>query len=464
MKIYNTLTKKKEEFIPINKDCVKMYTCGPTVYNYFHIGNARPFVFFDVVRRYFEFIGYSVIYVQNITDIDDKIINKANEMGTNIKEISEKYTLAFFEDCKKLGIKKADYNPKATEYIQKMIEFIQNLEKRDLAYEKNGNVYFSVDKSANYGELSGKKIEELKVGARVQENKDKKNPLDFVLWKTAKEDEPFWNSPWGKGRPGWHTECVVMAKDILGENFDIHCGGVDLVFPHHENEKAQAEALSSKKFVNYWIHNGFLKINGEKMSKSLNNFFTVRDILKKYDSQTIRFFFLSKHYSMPIDFKEDNLIQSKNALENFYSILKELNYLSFKEEVLNNNDKTDSFIEKFKNSMGNDFNTAQAIAVLFEINSGIKASKEITEKKNLAVLLVTLGKVLGFFDDLPLKLTPSKNLDILSNKLIELFIAYRNEAKKEKNWFLADKIRNNLKEIGIELRDSKEKVEFEILD
>ncbi len=462
MRIYNTLTNKKEDFIPVKQGEVKMYVCGPTVYNYFHIGNARPLIFFDVVKKFFEYVGNKVTLVRNITDIDDKLIKRSIEEKIPVAEIAEKYTKAFFQDCEALEITPADYHPRATEYIDDMIELIKKLVDTDYAYEVNGDVYFSVSNFKNYGKLSGKKLEDLQAGARVKANDQKKHPADFTLWKRAKPGEPKWESPWGEGRPGWHTECVVMSRSLLGETFDIHGGGIDLIFPHHENEIAQAEASRNVKLVNYWMHNGYLNIEGDKMSKSLDNFFTARDILQKYDAETIRFFFLSKHYRSPIDFNEDILKESRQAVKNFYNCLRSVDYLSFKDEKLNDPDNErkanrDLFI-KF---MNNDFNTAKAIALLFEIASVVRNNDEpLYRKKIYSHLLVELGNVLGFFMNIEQKL--SNDLSDISSDLIELLIGYRIRLKKDKNWELADEIRNDLKDLGIVLKDTPDGTDWNI--
>ncbi|MDD3282347.1 MAG: cysteine--tRNA ligase, partial [Candidatus Cloacimonetes bacterium] len=323
MKLYNTKSRSKEEFIPLQEGKLKLYACGPTVYNFFHIGNARAFIFFDVVRRYFEYLGYSVTYVQNITDIDDKIIDQAIAENKDFSKIADKYTTAFLKDCRSLGIKSPTHQPRATETMPQIIELIQTLETKGNAYEVDGDVYFDTASLPEYGYLSGKQIDDQMVGARVAENTAKRHPADFTLWKKSKPGEPFWQSPWGNGRPGWHTECVVMSQHYLGETFDIHGGGIDLVFPHHENENAQAMALTGKPLARYWMHNGFLNVDGEKMSKSLKNFFTTRDILKEYDAEAIRHFFLSKHYRSPIDFTRELIEESHKAIQNFYKALKD---------------------------------------------------------------------------------------------------------------------------------------------
>ncbi len=463
MKIYNTMTRKKEEFVPLEEGKIKMYVCGPTVYNYFHIGNARPFLFFDVVRRYFEYKGFKVTFVQNITDIDDKLIDQSVKEGVPVSEIAKKYIKAFYEDIEKLEIRRVDIQPKATEYIGKMIKLIKKLEEKGYAYKSGGDVYYSVEKFKEYGKLSGRKLKDMKAGARVEENENKKNPFDFTLWKAAKPNEPKWKSPWGEGRPGWHTECVVMSQSLLGETFDIHGGGIDLVFPHHENEIAQAEAISGKTFVRYWMHNGYLNIEGQKMSKSLNNFFTARDILKKYKPETIRFFFLSKHYRSPIDFNEEIIIESQKAVANFYEAFKEIDFLSIISEKPDYSDEILKYKSEFINAMDDDFNTAKAISVLFDLAKIVKnPNNEQTKRIQAAHLLFELGKVLGFFNKIETKL--KRDINNLSEQLINLLIDYRIQAKKEKNWQLADKIRDDLAKMGIDLKDTKEGTKWSLKD
>ena len=476
MLIYNTLTKKKEEFFPINENKVKMYVCGPTVYDFFHLGNARPFLFFDVVRNYFQYIGYETTFVQNITDIDDKIIARANEENMDIIDFTKKFVNAFYQDLKALNINLADTNPKATDFVPEMIELIQILIQKGYAYEVNGDVYFAVNEFKDYGKLSGKNLEDLQAGARINANEQKKNPFDFTLWKKAKENEPSWQSPWGNGRPGWHTECVVMSKKYLGQSFDIHGGGIDLVFPHHENEIAQAEAIDGKSLANYWMHNGFLNIEGDKMSKSMNNYFTARDVLKVYDADVIRFFFLSKHYRSPIDYNKEILEESKTAISRFFEVFKK--YPVYVETHLCRQyrqssrltSQTDpsplpSILTDLKNefieAMNDDFNTAKAIACLFDIAKLVFNQKydEIVQKQ-AAKLLYELGNVLGFFKDISEKL--SQNIDDKAEKLILLLIDLRNQAKKEKNFTLADRIRNELNSIEIELRDTVNGTEWNI--
>jgi len=483
MRIFNTYSRQKEVFSPYNKDEVKIYVCGPTVYNYFHIGNARTFMFFDVVRRYFSYSGYKVTFVQNLTDIDDKLINQSIKENIPVAEIASKYIDAFFEDCAALGIWKADHTPRATEYIEQMILLIKEMEEKDFAYEVNGDVYFSVEKSTDYGCLSGKKIDELKAGARIEENEQKKHPADFTLWKKAKPGEPFWDSPWGKGRPGWHTECVVMSRDFLGDVFDIHAGAIDLVFPHHENEIAQAKATGGKNHARYWMHGGFLNFSGEKMSKSLDNFFLTRDVLKKYDAETIRFFFLSKHYRSPVEYGTDYLAEADRAVDSFYNALRKVNYLQREEGKAEDYSQEISKIRRdFIDAMDDDFNTAKAIASLFELSKIARDVSHTSEvKMEAACLMVDLGKVLGFFSNVQVEMKKrdksgfnsllSREDDIdaninvykqLSISLVELLINYRNEYKKQKNWKEADRIRDNLKAYGVVIKDTSEGVVWEI--
>ncbi|NLK50745.1 MAG: cysteine--tRNA ligase [Candidatus Cloacimonetes bacterium] len=452
MQIYNTATHRKEEFIPITPGQVKLYACGPTVYDYFHIGNARAFLFFDVVRRYLEYRGYDVTYVQNITDIDDKIIARSLEEGIPFDEFAAKYSRAFLEDAAALGIKPPHHQPRATEVMPAIIELISQLVELGYAYEAEGDVYFDTARLPEYGSLSGKRIEDQKAGARVAENTLKRNPSDFTLWKNSKPGEPVWESPWGLGRPGWHSECVVMSQSILGQTFDIHGGGVDLVFPHHENEQAQAYAISGKPLANYWLHNGFLNIEGEKMSKSLDNFFTARDILTQHSAEAIRFFFLSKHYRSPIDFNREIIAESERAIDNFRNSLSDIDYLNLPadEGYLQ---ELESFESEFIRAMDDDFNSAKAIAVLFDLNSRIRnQGLELSQRQNAARMLVRLGSVLGFFQNLAAEL--SSSLPDLSIQLIELLIAYRDQARADKNWALSDKIRDDLAALGITLKDT----------
>jgi len=455
--LYNTQTRKKEEFIPLVPGKVSLYACGPTVYNYFHIGNARAFIFFDVVRRYFEYAGYDVTYVQNITDIDDKIIAQAIEENISFKDVADKYAQAFLDDCAALGIKAPHQQPRATDVMDSIIAYIATLVAKGHAYEANGDVYFDTSSLPSYGSLSGKKTEEQLVGARIAENPYKRNPTDFTLWKHSKPGEPIWQSPWGEGRPGWHTECVVMSQKYLGESFDIHGGGIDLIFPHHENELAQAVAITGKPLANYWMHNGFLNIDGEKMSKSLKNFFTARDILQEYDPEAIRFFFLSKHYRSPIDFNRDLMEESKRAVDNFYTALKELKYddLNWHSANSSNMEQNDcsTIQDDFDAAMEDDFNTAKAISVLFDLSKRSRnQSLPVAQRYQYAALLVKLGSVLGFFQNLESRLQERKPDKM--DDLIDLIVAYRSDARSRKDWAMSDRIRDDLAKLGIELKDT----------
>ena len=462
MKLYNSLTRRKEEFIPITKGKVTMYNCGPTVYNFIHVGNARPLVIFDTLRRFFIYKGYDVKFVVNFTDIDDKLINKANDEGTTVKSIAERYIKEFITDAKGLNLYEYDtLNPKATDYISQMIEFISGLEKKGAAYNVNGNVYFSIERAEDYGKLSKKNIDDLISGARVDVSDEKRNPMDFALWKREKEGEPSWDSPWGKGRPGWHIECSVMAKTLLGETIDIHSGGEDLQFPHHENEIAQSETLNEKPFANYWLHNGMITVDNQKMSKSLGNFFTIREVSKEYDLEVLRFFLLSAHYRSPINFSRDVMNQNKNGLERLYNCKKNLEFLLKKaeERELNEEEKTlikevDKFKDSFVSSMEDDINTADAVSALFELTKFANSKLNDFISKNLIEYtyntMIELAKVLGIL---------SKNDEMLEDKINEL-IEKRTEARKNKNFKLADEIRDNLKEKGIILEDTTSGVKW----
>lgn len=467
MVIYNTLTKRKEEFKPIDPPNVKMYVCGPTVYDYFHIGNARSFVMADIVRRYLLFKGYNVKYVMNITDVDDKIIQKSINQKKDPGEIAEHYINSFFEDIEKLKIKRADIYPRATAHMQDIITMIEKLEKKGIAYNVKGNVFYDVSKFKGYGKLSGKKIDELESGARIEVNEEKKNPLDFSLWKKAKEGEPYWESPWGNGRPGWHIECSAMSCRHLGDNFDIHAGGNDLIFPHHENEIAQSEAANGKQFVNYWIHFGFLNINEEKMSKSLGNFFTTREVLEKYPAEALRLLYAQAHYGGPLNFTEELLAGTRKGLEKLNN-LAELVEREINTSEGSNNPEFDfgKYLNEFVESMDDDFNTPRAVAAIFdfgkEVNRVIAENENINKEfyKNVKEFLnKTAVEVLGILDFSSLKTESNGRLE---NDLIELLIKLRQEAKFEKNFKLADEIREELKEIGILLQDGKEKTTYKI--
>jgi cysteinyl-tRNA synthetase len=463
LKLYNTLTKQKEDFIPINPPLVKMYMCGPTVYDYFHIGNARSFIMSDIVRRYLEYKGYVVTFVMNLTDVDDKIIKKANEEGRPAKEVAEFYIKEFFSDIEKLRIKPATYYPRATEFMNDMIDMIKRLEEKGIAYNVDGNVFYDVSKFSGYGKLSGKNTEDLEAGARVEVNEHKKHPLDFALWKKAKEGEPFWESPWGKGRPGWHIECSAMSCKLLGESFDIHAGGHDLIFPHHENEIAQSEAANGKPFAKYWLHFGFLNINEEKMSKSLGNFLTAREILKKYSAEAIRLFFAQAHYRGPLNFSDELLQAAEKGVEKIQNLADKINdELNKSSEGKKVNFDFGQWYKKFEEAMDDDFNSAQATAVLFdftrEVNRVIaevqNADKEFYNEVK-TFLKKTADEVLGI-----VSFERQSNLPSLENDLIELLVKIRTEAKQNKNYALSDKIRDELKNLGIILQDTKEGTSF----
>jgi cysteinyl-tRNA synthetase len=455
MKIYNTLTRKKEEFVPLNDNIVNMYVCGPTVYNFIHIGNARAFIVFDTVRRYFEYKGYKVNYVQNFTDIDDKLIKRSHEENTTVKELADRYIEEYFKDADSLGIKRATVHPRATENIDDIINFIKKLIDKGFAYVLNGDVYYDTTKFKEYGKLSHKNIDELKAGARIEVNEDKKNPTDFVLWKAAKEGEPYWDSPWGKGRPGWHIECSTMSTKYLGKTLDIHAGGPDLIFPHHENEIAQSEAANDAEFARFWMHIGYLNINNEKMSKSKNNFFTVRDITSQYDPEVLRFFMLTSHYRNPINFSHDLLEQSKsgflrlsNTVDNLRHLLDDALDRELSDEEKAYKEKYDEYKRRFEEAMDDDFNTADAISVLFEMVRDINTNIDGNSPKELIEyildIFLKLSSVLGI---------SYKKRDLLDDEIKKL-IEKREEARKAKNWAEADKIRDELKKQGIALEDT----------
>ncbi|MBZ2175213.1 cysteine--tRNA ligase [Schnuerera sp. xch1] len=462
MKLYNTLTRKKEEFKPIKDEEVTIYVCGPTVYNYIHVGNARPLVVFDTLRRYLIHKGYKVKYVVNFTDVDDKLIDRAKEEPTTVKDLADKYIDEFIKDAEGLSLYEENtIHPRATEYIERIVEFVDELVKKRAAYNINGNVYFDITKSKDYGKLSRKNVDELKSGARIDVNEEKKNPMDFALWKKAKKGEPSWNSPWGRGRPGWHIECSVMAKQILGETIDIHAGGEDLQFPHHENEIAQSETLTEKPFAKYWLHNAMINVDNKKMSKSEFNFFTVREISEEFDLEVLRFFILSAHYRNPVNFSRELMEQSQKGLERLYNGKNNLEYLLSKVEKrdLNLEEKEmqrqiDVFIKNFINSMEDDLNTADAIASIFDI---IKYTNSNFDEKSSKIViqytydnLMKLSNVLGIL---------SKKEEMLEDEILEL-IKKRTQARKDKNYQLADEIRDELKERGILLEDTQEGVKW----
>lgn len=462
MKIYNTLTKSKEEFVPIEPGKVRMYVCGPTVYNYIHIGNARPMIVFDTVRRYFEYKGYEVNYVSNFTDVDDKIIKKANEEGVSTEEISERYIKECKKDMADMNIKPATRNPKATEEIEGMIAMISDLIEKGYAYEKNGTVYFRTRKFEGYGKLSKKNLDDLEAGIRIAVADEKEDPMDFVLWKPKKEGEPSWPSPWCDGRPGWHIECSVMSKKYLGDQMDIHAGGEDLVFPHHENEIAQSEACNGKEFARYWMHNAFLNIDNKKMSKSVGNFFTVREIGEQFDLQVLRFFMLSSHYRSPLNFSRDLMESAKASLERIKTAAYHLEQLEAvaEERELNEEEKAvlaqaESLNEKFNAAMEDDFNTADAISAIFEI---VKLSNSNATKDNAKQFIHTLlDKIVVLCDILGVEV---KHVEELLDEDIERLIEERQAARKNRDFARADEIRNELLEKGIILEDSREGVRW----
>ncbi|MGB7605529.1 MAG: cysteine--tRNA ligase [Lutisporaceae bacterium] len=461
MKLYNTMTRKKEEFKPLSAGEVKMYSCGPTVYNYFHIGNARPFIMFDILRRYFEYRGNKVTFVQNFTDLDDKIIRRAKDEKVSEKEISERFIKEYFKDAEALNIRKATYHPKVTEHIPEIIDIIKKLESNGLTYMLDGDVYYDTAKFEKYGRLSRQNLEELESGTRVELAEGKRSMNDFVLWKSQKPGEPAWESPWGMGRPGWHIECSAMSMKYLGETIDIHSGGLDLIFPHHENEIAQSEGATGKEFARYWLHNGFLNINNEKMSKSLNNFFTVRDIEKHFDLEVLRMFMLSAHYRSPINFSDDLLEQTKNGLERLYNAKNNLTYLmditvekESSEEDQALIDRLSQYKNQFIDAMDDDINTADGLSVIYElvrdINSSLKAESSKVAVKSAYDMLMELSAVLGLLEK------KEESIDIE----IETLIEERQQARKEKNWALSDKIRDDLKAQGIVLEDTPQGVKW----
>ena len=465
MKVFNTLTKKKEEFVPLEEGKVRMYVCGPTVYNYIHIGNARPMIVFDTVRRYFEYKGYDVNYVSNFTDVDDKIIKKAIEEQVSAQEISQRYIAECKKDMAGMNVKPATKHPLATEEICGMVEMISELIEKGYAYEKNGTVYFSTRKFKDYGKLSHKNLDDLRSGGRsllVSGEDEKEDPLDFVLWKPKKEGEPFWKAPWSDGRPGWHIECSVMSRKYLGEQIDIHAGGEDLVFPHHENEIAQSEAANGKEFARYWMHNAFLNIDNRKMSKSLGNFRTVREISEQYDLQVLRFFMLSAHYRSPLNFSAELMEASKNGLERIINATDNLKHLlgaaTVEEMSVEEKEafaKTDAYVEEFEKAMDDDFNTADAIAAIFDLvkyaNTTATAESSKEYLQSLLDRIVKLGDVLGLILDKKEEL-----LDADIEKLIE----ERQAARKAKDFARADAIRDELLEKGIILKDTREGVQW----
>jgi cysteinyl-tRNA synthetase len=482
MKIYNTLTGRKEEFVPLIPEKVKMYACGVTVYDHCHIGHARSAVVFDVISRYLKYKGFDVKYVRNFTDIDDKIINRAKQENIAWDAVAKKYTDAYYKDMDRLGVERADVEPKATEHIKEIIDIVKGLIDKGYAYEVNGNVYFAVEKFSEYGKLSKRDKEEMMAGARVEIDERKKNPLDFALWKKSKEGEPSWESPWGYGRPGWHIECTAMSLKHLGESFDIHGGGADLLFPHHENEIAQSEAFTGKFFARYWVHNGFITIDKEKMSKSLGNFFTIKEILDKFDPEVVRFFLLSTHYRSPIEFSDEQLREAESSIDRYYSTIVRINDFLLKEteakEGFSNAGKIFggvilSFKEKLEEALDDDFNTALALGHIFELireanrfldnkPSGLKDRELLLKTKEL---LFEAGTILNIFNRTPDEWYRSL-MNIrkvgLSEKDIFEKIKERQDARQRKDWHLADTIRKELEGKGVILEDKKDRTDWKI--
>ena len=462
MKVYNTLTRKKEELVPITPGEIKMYACGPTVYNYIHIGNARPLCIFDILRRYLEYRGYNVKFVQNFTDIDDKIIRRANEEHVDFSEISERYIKEFWTDADGLNVRHATINPKATENIDAIIQIISTLIEKGYAYEAQGDVYFSTEKFKDYGKLSHQPLEDLEAGARIMVDEVKREPMDFAVWKAAKPGEPAWDSPWGKGRPGWHIECSAMNWRYLGDTIDIHCGGQDLIFPHHENEIAQSECFTGKPFAHYWMHNGYINVDNVKMSKSLGNFFTVRDVAEKYGYEPIRYLLISAQYRSPINYSTDIIEQCIAALNRLYTCRDSLDFeLKNASDAEHDGDKViidgfDKYREQFISAMDDDLNTADAIASIFELVRDINTN--VVGKTPSKALV---EGAIAMFDELTgvLGLVYNRKTETLDSD-VEALIEARTNARKEKNWAEADRIRDQLKEMGIVLEDTAQGVKW----
>ena len=458
MLIYNTQTRRKEEFVPLEEGKVRIYACGPTVYNYFHIGNARPFIVFDTLRRYLEHKGYEVKFVQNFTDIDDKMIRRANEEGITVKELGERFIAEYYKDADALGIERATVNPKATEHIPEIIDIIQKLVDKDLAYAvENGDVYYNTKGFHGYGKLCGQCMDDLESGARIEVDTIKRHPMDFALWKAQKPGEPAWESPWGMGRPGWHIECSAMSMKYLGETIDIHCGGKDLVFPHHENEIAQSEGATGQPFVRYWMHNGFINVDNQKMSKSLGNFFTVRDIAKEFDLEAVRMFMLSAHYRSPINFSRDMIEQAKASLDRLYTARDHYSFLlqNAKDGEMGEKEtelmaKVKAVREGFDAAMDDDMNTANAIGQLFElVREANAALNETSVKSAIKAVLDTMDELTGVLGILRRK-TDEKDDEV------EKLLAQRAEARANKNWAESDRLRDLIISMGYTLKDTKQ--------
>ena len=465
MKLFNTMTMQKEEFVPIEAGKVKMYACGPTVYNYIHVGNARPVIMFDVLRRYFEYRGYEVTFVQNFTDVDDKIINRANEEGITSEEVAQKYIEEYYRDARGLGIRDATVHPKATENIDEIIQIVTQLIDKGFAYEVDGDVYYRTMNFSDYGKLSHQPIDDLQAGARISVAEKKENAMDFALWKAAKPGEPAWDSPWGKGRPGWHIECSAMSVRYLGKTIDIHCGGQDLTFPHHENEIAQSEAANGCTFVNYWVHNGFISIDNKKMSKSLGNFFTVREAAQAYGYENIRMFMLMSHYRSPLNYSGDILVQAQSALERIKTARSNLTFIiengknsEMTAEELQFTSGLSKYRERFIEAMEDDFNTADAVSVIFELVREINTELSLDRDPTMAAA----KEALLIFDELcgVLGLLYGDESDNALEEEVEALIEARQTARKEKDWAKADMIRDKLKEMSIVLEDTPQGVKW----
>lgn len=465
LKLYNTLTGEQEDFEPLEEGKVRFYSCGPTVYDYFHIGNARPFIVFDGLRRYLEFKGYEVEFTQNVTDLDDKIIDRAEEEGVDPAELAEKYAEAYFEDLEKLGVREADHRPRVTEYVDRIIEHVNALVERGYAYEVEGDVYFRVRKFTDYGKLSGRSVDDLKSGARVEVEERKEDPLDFALWKSSEPDEPGWDSPWGRGRPGWHIECSVMAQGTLGETIDIHAGGHDLIFPHHENEIAQSEARTDKQFCRYWLHNGLLQFEGEKMSKSLGNFEYARDVLDNYDQETIRYFYFSTHYRKPLNFSEKNLEDAKSAVDRVYEFMRVVSELETSEQNPGSSlsetgeallDRLETARDRFEEEMDKDFNTPGGLGVIFDLVKRANKFRNEGKSENYYLLERAKQKVKELAEPLGLFQGRSEaSASGIEEDLLQLLLEVRNELRERQNWDLADRIRDELEDLGIEIKDQE---------
>ena len=457
MRIYNTLSRKKEEFVPLEPGKVRIYACGPTVYNYIHIGNARPICVFDVLRRYLEYRGYEVKFVQNFTDIDDKLIKKANEEGITVAEVAERYIAEYKKDAEGLGVRPANVHPRATEVVDKIIEIVSHLVEQGYAYESNGDVYFRVHRFEDYGKLSHMPIEDLEAGSRVDVSEIKEDPLDFALWKAAKPGEPYWESPWGKGRPGWHIECTAMIQKHLGETIDIHCGGQDLTFPHHEDEIAQGECCTGKPYARYWMHNGFINVDNQKMSKSLGNFFTVRDIAKEFDLEAVRMFMLGAQYRSPINFSREMIEQAKASLDRLYTARDHYLFLlqnakdgELGEKELALMEKVKAAREGFDEAMDDDLNTADAMGKMFElVRDANVALDENSPKQAIAAVLDALGEMAGVFGILTRKADDG-------DEKVKALIEARAKARAEKNWAESDRLRDEITALGYVLKDTKQ--------